>query len=110
MASLSALTNFLNDNEKQKKPKLTKIETIQQLCFMSDERTRLTLEAIKTGSAKSIKATDVAGKQKFYHIMEAKVIDALYDKEGTLQDDIDFATRFYKADQEPIYQQKTQEN
>lgn len=98
VASLSELTNFLTDNEKSMKPNLTRIETIQQLCYMSDERTRLTLEAIKTGSGKSIKKTDVAGKQRFNHIMEAKVMDSLYEKEGTLQDDIFFATRYFKAD------------
>jgi len=45
---------------------------------MSDERTKLTIEAMESGSAKSIKNTDVEGKQKFLHILEAKVLDALY--------------------------------
>ena len=109
VASLSALTNFIDDSEKTKKPKLTKIETIQQLCFMADERTRLTIEVIESGSGKSVKATDVAGKQKFLHVMEAKVLDAYYDKYKIPQDEIVFAARYYKADLEPVYQQKQQE-
>lgn len=39
MASLSAMINSLDAQEKTKKPKLTRTQTIQHLCFMNDQRT-----------------------------------------------------------------------
>ena len=44
------------------KPDLTKTETIEHLMFISDQRTQILIEAIQTGSAKSIRIDDYAGK------------------------------------------------
>lgn len=73
---------------------------------MADERTRILKENLESGSSKSIKSTDEKGKQLFFHIVDARVIDAYYEKYHIVQNDIDFCSRYYKTDLEPIYQNK----
>ena len=80
IASLSAIVNTIDEHEKTRKPKITRTECIQYLCFLADERTRILKDNIATGAAKKIKATDVEGQQLFYHLLESKIADALYDK------------------------------
>ena len=55
MASLSAMTDSLADAEKNRKPKLTKQETLNHLCFLEDQRTTLMIEAMETGATDDIK-------------------------------------------------------
>lgn len=73
------MMNQIEESEKTRKPKLSRTECIQHLCSMADERTNLLREDIKSGSAKSIKATDIEGKQIYFHRLNSKVADALYD-------------------------------
>ena len=55
MQSLSAMTDSLEDFEKTRKPKLTRAETIEYMCFLNDERTKLLCESIESGSTDKVR-------------------------------------------------------
>ena len=102
LATMSALTDHISDQEKNKKPKLTQTETINYLCFCWEERTRIQCEDMQSGKASEIgKSEDPMARQKHKFLIERKVSDSLYQKYQVREEDIAFASRFYKADQVP---------
>ena len=67
---------------------------------MNDERTKLLMEALESGATANIsKSQDPASaKQNFYVLVDAKTSDTLFDQHGVSEDQISFASRYYKAD------------
>ena len=111
MASLSAMTDCLADQEKTRKPKLNQSDTINYLCYLEEERTRQMLEAMETGATDDIKnSTDKeTAKQNFYFMINAKIYDKLRELHGVSESELSFCARYYKTDQEPQIQAKMQE-
>ena len=102
MATMSALNDHISDPEKNKKPKFTQTETVNYLCYCWEERTRIQCEDMKSGKAAEIgRSGDPLARQRHRFLVERKVSDSLYAKYQVREEDIAFASKFYKADQIP---------
>ena len=107
----SALNDFLNDNEKRKKPALSRQESLALSLEMQAERTRILLDAIETGRTDDIKkSSDPDARQMFLATVSARVLDKACIDHQLAEEELSFACRFYKIDQEPAFQNKVQED
>ena len=112
MASLNAMSACIAEQEKSRKPKLTRAETIKQLCKMSEFRTELFIDAIRTKKTDDIKNSQdmETAKKYFYYIMESQAADRLSKENQIDNEELEFCQRYFKADQEPEYNNKLQED
>ena len=100
METLSAMTGSLADQEKNKKPKLSRSETLENLKFLNSERTLLLMDSLETGQAENIKNSENSQeeKAKFFLLVNAKVNDKLFAEKQVDEEDLSFAMRYYKSD------------
>ena len=100
METLSAMTDSLADQEKHKKPKLSRSETLENLKFLNSERTQLLMDSLESGQAENIKNSENSQeeKAKFFLLVNAKVNDRLFAEKQVDEEDLSFAMRYYKSD------------
>ena len=62
------------------------------------------IKSIDAGKTEKIKESgDPFEKQNFFYMVEAKAHDMLYRLKKIEEEEIQFARRFYKTEQEPVY-------
>ena len=105
MASLNAMSACLADQEKSRKPALTLADTIKHLCFLNGARTDFIIESIRDKKTEEIKnSSDIENAKKdFYFVIDAMSHDKLFQENQIKEEELNFCSRFYKADQEPTY-------
>jgi len=94
------MTDSMADQEKLRKPKMTRQECIDHLCFLNEQRTNLLMESIENGRIDEIKNSQdkESMKQKFFFLVNAKASDRLFAAKQVNSEELSFASRFYKAD------------
>ena len=100
METLSGMTDSLSNQEKSKKPKFSRHETLEHLCYLNSERTKLLMESLASGQTENIKNSENSQeeKQKFFLLVNAKVNDKLYVEKEVDEEDLSFAMRYFKSD------------
>lgn len=100
------MTDTLDELEKKRKPEMSKKDCIENLCTLNGYRTDLLIEAMKTGVTDSIKNSQdpESEKKKLYLLVNSKASDRLHEDRNVNELELSFASRHYKADQEPTYQ------